>query len=75
MQGNRLGEKISRYEWAETESNRRHMDFQSIALPAELSAHLKVLNSNKLLDIYNKELLEITVSQNVGVVDRLNLPN
>ena len=25
-------------EWAEPESNRRHMDFQSIALPAELSA-------------------------------------
>lgn len=26
--------------WAETESNRRHMDFQSIALPTELSAHI-----------------------------------
>src|SRR6516162_1745008 len=26
--------------WAEPESNRRHMDFQSIALPAELSARI-----------------------------------
>ena len=29
--------------WAEPELNRRHMDFQSIALPAELSA-LMALN-------------------------------
>ncbi len=28
--------------WAETESNRRHMDFQSIALPTELSARQKI---------------------------------
>ena len=27
--------------WAETESNRRHKDFQSFALPTELSAHQK----------------------------------
>src|SRR5947209_20428650 len=29
-------------EWAEPGSNRRHMDFQSIALPAELSARAGV---------------------------------
>src|SRR2546430_12406240 len=28
-------------EWAEPGSNRRHMDFQSIALPAELSARTR----------------------------------
>jgi hypothetical protein len=26
--------------WLETESNRRHKDFQSSALPTELSSHL-----------------------------------
>src|SRR3954453_15739237 len=29
---------LSRPKWAGAESNRRHMDFQSIALPAELPA-------------------------------------
>jgi hypothetical protein len=28
--------------WAETESNRRHKDFQSFALPTELSALQKI---------------------------------
>jgi hypothetical protein len=32
--------------WAETELNRRHMDFQSIALPTELSAQ-KLASKNK----------------------------
>ena len=27
------------YRWLRTESNRRHMDFQSIALPTELLSH------------------------------------
>ena len=35
--------------WAETELNRRHMDFQSIALPTELSAQkFASKNKNKL---------------------------
>ena len=29
--------------WLGTESNRRHMDFQSIALPTELPSHLNIL--------------------------------
>jgi hypothetical protein len=28
--------------WLRTESNRRHMDFQSIALPTELLSHLYI---------------------------------
>jgi hypothetical protein len=35
--------------WAETELNRRHMDFQSIALPTELSAQKSASkNTDKL---------------------------
>ena len=30
--------------WSETESNRRHEDFQSSALPTELSDHTNFLN-------------------------------
>ena len=33
--------------WAEPESNRRHMDFQSIALPAELSARVEPITLEK----------------------------
>ncbi len=32
--------------WAETELNRRHMDFQSIALPTELSAQNLNMKNN-----------------------------
>ena len=40
--------------WAETELNRRHMDFQSIALPTELSAQkIDNKNSDKLSFLKN----------------------
>ncbi len=41
-------------EWAETELNRRHMDFQSIALPTELSAqNLSIKNNYNRFNLKN----------------------
>lgn len=38
--------KIIKLRWLGTESNRRHMDFQSIALPTELPSHtIYIINS------------------------------
>jgi hypothetical protein len=37
--------------WAETELNRRHKDFQSFALPTELSARK---NESKLIEFVKK---------------------
>src|SRR4051795_5915798 len=34
--------------WLRTESNRRHMDFQSIALPTELLSHIEPLTLLKM---------------------------
>ena len=42
--------------WAETELNRRHMDFQSIALPTELSA---LKSDSKFIEIENKNKIKI----------------
>ena len=39
--------EILRKKWCpEVESNHRHKDFQSFALPTELSGHLKMMNYN-----------------------------
>jgi len=38
-----LGKNGGDWNWAEADSNRRHMDFQSIALPTELSTRLNCL--------------------------------
>src|SRR5271155_2130989 len=39
--------------WPETGSNRRHTDFQSVALPAELSGHCVERNSDHNRGKYN----------------------
>ena len=36
--------KLIKKRWLRTESNRRHMDFQSIALPTELLSHIFYIN-------------------------------
>src|SRR4051812_50144733 len=41
--------KTNKKRWLRTESNRRHMDFQSIALPTELLSLESVLNKTNLL--------------------------
>ena len=44
----RLASSLSllRYKWRETESNRRHMELQSIALPTELPSLLREQDLN-----------------------------
>lgn len=46
--------KSDTLQWTGTESNRRHMDFQSIALPTELSAQKIDAKNNDKLDILKK---------------------
>ncbi len=46
----------SRVKWAETELNRRHKDFQSFALPTELSALKLEHKVNYNLKFYKEKL-------------------
>src|SRR5580692_4256422 len=47
-------------QWAEPESNRRHMDFQSIALPAELSARNRSGNFRPDGEVCKQSLIRLT---------------
>ena len=53
--------------WDRAESNRRHMDFQSIALPTELqSQHAKDLGQANRLPIKESQIYDFVPNQQLG---------
>ena len=53
--------------WDRAESNRRHMDFQSIALPTELqSQHAKDLGQAKRLPKEESQIYDFVPNQQLG---------